>query len=151
MLQASATGLPGAGKRVYVNRACLVAEGMVEQLEPKIPQKGLIDTFLSVESRDFSIKWVFDHFKGYAICGLLFWAALEALSKHEVVWNSMASVVLALGASALLAIALGLYVLNQIHGVVWFVRSPLKMGAKTFAAVYLLVMWAVPVMVFSRH
>lgn len=120
------------------------------QPEPRKPA-SLFGTFLSVEGRDFSIKWVFDHFKGYAMCGLLFWAAIDALWKHEIMWLSPTSVGFALGASALLAIALVLYGLNAIHGVVWFAKSFPGLGAKAFTAIYLLVVLAAPVVAFSRH
>lgn len=114
-------------------------------------EKGILDKFLDATGRDFSIKWVFDYFKGYGICALLGWAGWTGYSTHTVSWAHPGSIIFLLGSMTLMAIASSLAFLNLLHGILWCAKSPLKISRITFTIFYSLLTYAVLVLLSTKH
>lgn len=112
----------------------------------KISSNELMLHLLHVESKDVTLKWVFDHVRNYMICGAVLWAGTKGfrLPSNDVIdWF-----VYRAGGSVLLVAAILLFALNMAHGIVGFskIKNLGAIGKITYLICTMLLFFAAQVL-----
>ena len=92
----------------------------------------IMNHLMHIEPKDVTLKFIFDHVRNYAICGVLFFAGftnLNGKSQTLIVFSFSGGIVLIFAAVALLG-------LNFIHGIIAF--SKIRNIAKTSVVGYII-------------
>lgn len=114
------------------------AQGIPTELLKKPVDKLSIDSLLPhlmhLEIKDVTLKYIFDHVRNYAICGVLIAAGVKGLSLN--VTNKVSSFIHIVGGIALVLTAIVLFMLNFMHGITAF--SKIRNLSTLSKAVYII-------------
>ncbi|VVM71437.1 hypothetical protein [Pseudomonas fluorescens] len=93
---------------------------LLAEPQNKLDLNSLILHLVHLETKDVTLKWIFDHIRNYVICGVVLWAGVKAFKLPNVTFFDTFTHYA--GGGVLLITALTLFSLNMLHGVVGFAK-----------------------------
>ncbi|SNY46334.1 MULTISPECIES: hypothetical protein [unclassified Pseudomonas] len=93
---------------------------LLPEPQTKLNLSSLILHLVHLETKDVTLKWVFDHIRNYVICGVVLWAGVKAFKLPNITYFD--TITHYLGGGVLLITAITLFSLNMLHGIVGFAK-----------------------------
>ncbi|MGY2442205.1 hypothetical protein [Pseudomonas sp. SDO52101_S400] len=93
---------------------------LLSEPQKKLDLSSLILHLVHLDTKDVTLKWVFDHIRNYVICGVVLWAGVKAFKLPNITYFD--TITHYLGGGVLLITAITLFSLNMLHGIVGFAK-----------------------------
>ncbi|QRK85224.1 hypothetical protein JN757_05470 [Pseudomonas granadensis] len=93
---------------------------LLSEPQNKLNLNSLLLHLLHLETKDVTIKWVFDIIRNYVICGVVLWTGVNAFKLQSS--TVLDTIIHCVGGVVLIITAITLFTLNMTHGIIGFAK-----------------------------